>query len=75
MASNPQLQKENGENVVETLPKRSKPAAAVSPVTDQPDGTTDHGEIYVQVTVLSKKLGTAEDGTILLSPLSESLVS
>ena len=32
-------------------------------------------EVYVQVTVLSKKLRTEEDGTIILSPVSESLVS
>ena len=32
-------------------------------------------EVYVQVTVLSKKLRTEEDGTIILSPISELLVS
>ena len=54
---------------------RSKPAAGRHPVNDQPDGARDHGEVYVQVAVLSKKLGTKDDGTIILSPLSESLVS
>ena len=32
-------------------------------------------EIYVQVTVLTKKLRTKKDRTIMLSPISESLVS
>ena len=50
--------------------------------TDQPDSVAhirDQGEekeeIYVQVTVLTKKLRTKKDGTIILSPISESLVS
>ena len=52
------------------------PAALGSSVTDQPDGARDQEEaVYVQVTVLSKKVGTREDGTIILSPPSESLVS
>ena len=48
---------------------------------DQPDSSTrsreyseKQEEVYVQVTVLSKKL-TEDDGTIILSPISESLVS
>ena len=59
-----------------TLPElRSKPAAGC-PVTDQPDpDAKDQGKIYVQVTVLSKKLGTKEDGTIIINSLSDSLVS
>ena len=32
-------------------------------------------EIHVQVTVRSKKLRTEEDGTIILSPISECIVS
>ena len=52
------------------------PAALGSSVTDQPDDARDREEaVYVQVTVLSKKVGTQEDGTIILSPFSESLVS
>ena len=58
----------------DTLELRSKPGASW-PVTEQPDGARNHGEIYVQVMVLSKKVGTKDDGTIILSPLSESLVS
>ena len=42
---------------------------------DQLDSTGAEEEgVYVQVTILSKKVAT-EDGTIILSPLSESLVS
>ena len=42
---------------------------------DKPDiaGAEEEG-VYIQVTILSKKVDT-EDGTIILSPLSESLVS
>ena len=50
--------------------------------TDQPDSVAhiqeqgeDQEEIHVQVTVLAKKLKTQEDGTIILSPISESIVS
>ena len=50
--------------------------------TDQPDSDAhiqeqgeDQEEIYVQVTVHSKKLRTQKDGTIILSPISESIVS
>ena len=67
-------------NPLELRSKRCKSAALGSSVTDQPDGAKDRGEpVYVQVTVLSKKVGThhgsSEDGTIILSPFSESLVS
>ena len=42
----------------------------------QEQGTCkEREEVYVQVTVFSKKLRTEEDGTIILSPLSESHVS
>ena len=51
-------------------------------IIDQPDSSTrsreyseKQEEVFVQVTVLSKKLRTEEDGTIILSPVSESLVS
>ena len=50
--------------------------------TDQPDSVAhiqeqceEQEEIYVQVTVRSKKLRTQKDGTIILSPISESIVS
>ena len=75
MASTHGLQKETTTDIVEPRPKCSLTAASGSSVTDQPDGARDEGEIYVQVTVLSKKLGARDDGTIILSPLSESLVS
>ena len=42
---------------------------------DQPDSAGEDGSVYVQVTILSKKVDIREDGTILLSSLSESLVS
>ena len=41
---------------------------------DKPDIAGAEEGVYVQVTILSKKVDT-EDGTIILSPLSESLVS
>ena len=42
---------------------------------DQPDSArAEEEDVYVQVTILSKKVNT-EDETIILSPLSESLVS
>ena len=42
----------------------------------QEQGTCkEREEVYVQVTVFSKKLRTEEDGTIILSPISESHVS
>ena len=51
-------------------------------IIDQPDSSTrsreyseKQEEVYVQVTVLSKKIRTKEDGVIILSPISESLVS
>ena len=52
-------------------------------IIDQPDSGIRSREcsekqeepVYVQVTVLSKKLRTEEDGTITLNPISESLVS
>ena len=67
-------------NPLELRSKLWKSAALGSSVTDQPDGARDREEpVYVQVTVLSKKVGThhgsSEDGTIILSPFSESLVS
>ena len=50
-------------------------------IIDQPDSSIrsrecseKQEEVHVQVTVLSKKLRT-EDGTIILSPVSESFVS
>ena len=56
--------------------------ASTNLIIDQPDSSTRSREyskkqegVYVQVTVLSKKLRTEEDGTITLSPISESLVS
>ena len=51
-------------------------------IIDQPDSSTHsreysekQEEVYLQVTVLSKKLRTEDDGTIILSPISESFVS
>ena len=50
--------------------------------TDQPDSVAhireeseEQEEIYVQFTVCAKKLRTQKDGTITLSPISESIVS
>ena len=64
---------DGGKNTMEVRSKHSKPAAGRCPLTEQPDGARDHGEIYVQVTVLSKKFGTAEDGTVILSPYQNRL--
>ena len=66
---------DGGKNTMELCSKRSKPAAGRCPVTEQHDGARDHGEIYVRVTVLSKKFGIKDDGTIIINPLSDSLVS
>ena len=51
-------------------------------IIDQPDSSTrsreyseKQEEVYVHVTVLSKKIRTEEDGVIILSTISESLVS
>ena len=50
--------------------------------TDQPDSVAhireeseEQEEIYVQFTVCARKLRTQKDGTITLSPISESIVS
>ena len=45
------------------------------PGREQPDCAEEEGGVYVQVTILSKKVGIKEDGTILLSSLSKSFVS
>ena len=49
----------------------------IDPGCDQPDSAEEEGSVYVQITILSKKVGIHKDGTILLSSLScaESLVS
>ena len=67
---------DNGKNVL-LAASNSNGAFATDPDGDfdQPDSDGEYGSVYVQVTILSKKVNIREDGTILLSSLSESLVS
>ena len=73
----------NDRNVVSTSVSISASENVNSHQTsDQPDSVAqireqgeEQEEIYVQVTVLSKKLKKQKDGTIILSPISESIVS
>ena len=67
-------QTDNGNNVL-VATSNSNGVFATDPNRDQPDSAGEDGSVYVQVTILSEKLGIKEDGTILLNPLSESLVS
>ena len=67
---------DNGKNVL-VAASNSNGAFATDPDRDldQPDSAGEDRRVYVQVTILSEKLRVKEDGTILLSSLSESLVS
>ena len=65
---------DNGNNVL-VAASNSNGAFATDPNRDQPDSAGEDGSVYVQVTIHSKKVDIREDGTILLSSLSESLVS
>ena len=65
---------DNGENFLVTA-SNSSGNFVTDPGCDQPDSAEEEGGVYVQVTILSKKVGIKEDGTILLSSLSKSFVS
>ena len=67
---------DNGKNAL-VAASNSNGAFATDPDgdRDQPDSAGEDRRVYVQVTTLSEKVGVKEDGTILLSCLSESLVS
>ena len=64
---------DKGKNVL-VAASNSRGDFVTDPCRDQPDSAEEEESFYVQVTVLSKKVGIRkEDGTILLSSLSESL--
>ena len=67
---------DKGKNVL-VAASNSSGDFVIDPGRDQPDSAGEEGSVYVQITILSKKVGIHKDGTILLSSLScaESLVS